>query len=100
MSTEATLSADLDQAFRQCATATTAEIDGQLVALDMNTGTCFGLNRVATRIWQLIEAPTSARAIAEVLVAEYDVTPETCTAQTLDLLQELAEIGLAEPAQA
>lgn len=89
-----------DRAVGQSDAATTAEIDGQLVALDMVTGTCFGLNRIATRIWQLIEQPATARAIARALLAEYDVDWQTCADQVTALLDELVEIGLAVPAPA
>lgn len=71
-------------------TAISTEIDGELVALDVTKGVCYGLNRMGTRIWQLIETPRSARQIAEVLVTEFDVSPEDCTEQTLNLLRELS----------
>jgi hypothetical protein len=71
-------------------TAISTEIDGELVALDVTKGVCYGLNRMGTRIWQLIESPRSARQIAEVLVTEFDVSPDVCTEQTLNLLRELS----------
>ncbi|MDF8332455.1 PqqD family protein [Novosphingobium cyanobacteriorum] len=95
---DARLQADFDLAVRRSANATTAEIDGQVVALDLNTGTCFGLNRVASRIWQLIETPASAREVTQSLLQVYDVPAQTCATQTADLLRELVEIGLAERA--
>lgn len=80
------------------ATATTAEIDGQLVALDIESGTCFGLNRVATRIWHMLEQPRSARQISADLIEIYEVDVATAEAETLNLLDELIQIGLACPA--
>jgi hypothetical protein len=41
----------LDTPVRRSTSAATAEIDGQLVALDINKGVCYGLNEVGTRIW-------------------------------------------------
>jgi hypothetical protein len=75
-------------------TAISTEIDGELVALDVTKGVCYGLNRIGTRIWQLLESPRSAREIAEILVTEFDVTPELCRQQTLSLLGELAAAEL------
>jgi hypothetical protein len=69
--------------------AISTEIDGELVALDVTRGVCYGLNRVGTRIWQLLDSPRSAREIADILVEEFDVPPEQCSKQTLDLLREL-----------
>jgi len=79
------------------ASATTAEIDGQLVALDIESGTCFGLNRVATRIWHMLDEPRSARQVSAELVRTFEIDPATCEAQTLELLRELVDIGLARP---
>lgn len=69
--------------------AISTEIDGELVALDVTRGVCYGLNRVGTRIWQLLDSPRSAREIANILVEEFDVSPEQCSAETLNLLREL-----------
>lgn len=82
-------------AIARCATATTAEIDGQLVALDINSGVCFGLNRAATRIWQLIETPRTPADVSAALLEVYDVDPAVCMAETIAALQELVDIGLA-----
>jgi hypothetical protein len=37
-----------------------AEVDGELVALHVDKGTCYGFNGTATRIWALIETPLTA----------------------------------------
>lgn len=76
-------------------TAAAAEVDGQLVALDVNKGVCYGLNAVATRIWQLIETPTNVDAIVATLIDEYDVEEDVCLEQTLALIDELMVIELA-----
>lgn len=76
-------------------TSATAEIDGQLVALDVTQGVCYGLNHVATRIWGLIEEPHTGQAIVDQLAEEYDVDIETCRDHTLALLGDLVDAGLA-----
>ena len=80
------------------AAAVTAEIGGQLVALDVQKGTCYGLNGVATRIWNMIEAPMRATDICDRLCEVYDVDRDECLAQTTGLLAELQAAGLAHPA--
>lgn len=60
-----------------------------MVALDVKKGVCYGLNHVATRIWQLIEAPTSASAVADALIKEFAIDRDTCEQQTLDLFRDL-----------
>ena len=81
------LGADARVAWAESAIST--EIDGELVALDVTRGVCYGLNRIGTRIWQLLETPRSAREISNTLVQEFDVSPDACAEQTLNLLREL-----------
>jgi hypothetical protein len=81
---------DADTPVGWAETAISTEIDGELVALDVTKGVCYGLNRMGTRIWHLLETPRSARQIADVLTSEFDVEPDICLQQTTDLLRELA----------
>lgn len=85
----------IGDAVMRTTTSATAEIDGQLVALDVTQGVCYGLNHVATRIWALIEQPHTGQAIVDQLAEEYDVDVDTCRDHTLALLNDLVEAGLA-----
>ena len=80
-------------------TALSAEVGGELVALDVNRGVCYGLNHVGTRIWQLLETPRFVREIVDTLLSEYEVAPEACAEQTLNLLRDLlaAELVVVLP---
>ena len=72
------------------------EVDGELVALHIDNGTCYGFNSTATRIWALIEQPKLFSELTGELVREFDVDVETCRAQLKELLDELAADGLVE----
>lgn len=72
------------------------EVDGELVALHIDNGTCYGFNSTATRIWAMIEQPRLLSELAAELVLEYDVDTATCEAQLKELLDELAGDGLVE----
>lgn len=72
------------------------EVDGELVALHVDNGTCYGFNGTATRIWALIEQPKRLSELKEALLREFDVDPSTCEAQLKELLDELAADGLVE----
>jgi hypothetical protein len=78
-----------DTPLRRSETAVSAEVGGELVALDVTRGVCYGLNSVGTRVWQLLETPRSTSEIVETLIAEYEVSPEVCTEQTSSLLSDL-----------
>ena len=72
------------------------EVDGELVALDVDKGTCYGFNGTATRIWGLIEQPKRVSELKAALLSEFDVDPETCGRQLAQLLKELETDGLVE----
>lgn len=80
--------------------ALSAEVDGELVALDPENGVCFGLNRVASRIWTLLESPVSVDQICAVLTDEYAVAPERCASEVEALIGALIGEGLAAPCDA
>jgi len=82
--------------------ALSAAIDGEVVALDVAKGACYGLDPIASRIWSLIEAPTAIDDICRLLVAEYEVDAPTCEADVLDLVADLLAEGLVvtQPAPA
>jgi hypothetical protein len=77
------------------------EVDGELVGLHVDNGTCYGFNGTATRVWSMIEAPMRVSALRDALMAEFEVDPETCAAQLMELLRDLEADGLVElrPAQ-
>jgi len=76
--------------------AVIAEINGEIVALDAAKGTCYGMNKVATRVWNLIAAPRPIREICNILLDEYEIDAPTCETQVLELLDELNREGLLE----
>jgi hypothetical protein len=71
-----------------------AEVDGELMAMSIDRGTCYGLNAVGTRIWALLAEPRTIDDICAQLVQEYDVDPAQCRSEVIGLLEELCEEGL------
>lgn len=70
------------------------ELQGDAVLLDLKTGVYFGLDRVGTRMWQLMGEKESLAAVAEAVCDEFDVTPERCAGDVISLAQRLEEQGL------
>jgi hypothetical protein len=75
-----------------------ADVNGEIVALHIEKGQCYGMNGVASRIWALLAEPTSPGEICAKLSAEYDVEPATCRADVDALLEDLRSEGLIKPA--
>ena len=71
-----------------------SEVDGEILALDVDGGECYGFNSVASSVWRLLENEMSMAEICGALVSEYDVDPETCEAEVGRLLEDLRAAGL------
>ncbi len=71
-----------------------SDLAGESVILDLTSGVYYGLNEVGAKIWQLIQQPCTIQAIQHSLLQEYDVDPQICTQDLLQLLQELQAAGL------
>ena len=72
------------------------EVDGELVALHIEKGTCYGFNGTATRIWAMIEQPRRLSDLTRELMTEFEVDEETCRTDLKALLDELAADDLVE----
>jgi len=71
-----------------------AEIDNEIVALSIEHGICYGLNRIGSRIWTLLASSVRIRDLVATLLTEYEVDPDVCVRQVLNLLEELRAEGL------
>ena len=73
-----------------------SDLAGEAVILDLKQGVYYGLDEVGARIWALLQQPRSVEAIRDAILAEYDVEPERCERDLLELLGELSAAQLIE----
>ena len=73
-----------------------ADMMGEAVILNTNSGVYFGLNPVGTRIWELVQQPILMQTIQQTILDEYDVDPERCEQDIQHLLGKLVDAGLVE----
>ena len=71
-------------------------VDGEVIALDIAQGECYGFNPVASSIWHLLETETSVAEICDKLCKEFDVERDVCEADVTRLLGELRSAGLVD----
>lgn len=64
-------------------------IGDEMVILDLNSSTYFGLDPVGVRVWQLMSENKTMSGICETLVAEYDVTHERLQQDVARLVDDL-----------
>jgi len=69
---------------------------GEVVILDVEGGTYFGLDGVGARVWELLQAPRPVADIVDRLAPEYDVARDTLAADVHELLEDLAGRGLID----
>lgn len=66
-------------------------IDGELVMMSIENGAYYGLDKVACRVWELIETPQTIKAICDQLLEEFDVTKEQCLEDIFTFLNSMDE---------
>jgi hypothetical protein len=72
------------------------DLGEEAAVLNMKNSVYYGLDPVGARIWRLLQQPTTISAIRDVIVQEYDVTPQQAESDLRALLEELLREGLVE----
>lgn len=72
----------------------TAPMDDELVMFSLERGMYYGLDNIASAIWQRIEHPISVGDLCTALMEDFNVDHETCQRDTLELLTWLLQHGL------
>jgi chromosome condensin MukBEF MukE localization factor len=75
-------------------TVVCAELDGEAILLDAQSGIYFGLDAVGTDIWRLLERGADSRQIVEELLADYDVERERLVGDVNTFIEHLRRQGL------
>lgn len=72
----------------------TTDLDGEKVMMDLEKGSYYMLNDVATRIWDIAQEPKSVSEIVAALLEEYEVDQSTCENQVITFVEQLVDIHL------
>lgn len=75
---------------------TAADLGGEAVVLDPQSGRYYGLNELGARIFELARKPRSVERIMQALLQEYDVEADQLKADLLAFLQEMEQRNLIE----
>ena len=73
-----------------------ADMDGELVMMDIDQGSYFGLNTTATRIWSLLAQPVVISDLCHQLTAEFNVPEKQCEQEVVRFLENLLRRGLLQ----
>ena len=72
------------------------KLKDEAVALDLATGTYYGLDEVATRIWALLAERGSISETIDVLLQEYDAERLELESYVMEFIDQLHSYGLVE----
>jgi Coenzyme PQQ synthesis protein D (PqqD) len=78
------------------ARAVAREVGDEVVILDLETGTYYGLDRVGARIWSLLSAGRTLDEVRQAILAEYEVERSRLESDIDRLLVQLVESQLAD----
>ena len=70
------------------------ELDGETVVLNLETGVYFGLDGVATDIWNALQGAGRIEDAFNSLLNQYEVQPATLKDDLLSFVNQLAAKGL------
>jgi hypothetical protein len=70
-------------------------VDNEYVIFSSNNGEYYGLNSVASRVWESMHTPKTIQDISEELIREFDVEKEECERYVIQFVHELIEHDLA-----
>jgi hypothetical protein len=73
-----------------------ANLEDEVVILSLKDGVYYGLNPVGARIWNLLQEPRTVSEIRDIILQEYETSPQRCEEDLRRLLQEMDDKGLIE----
>lgn len=89
----------LDTRVRQHPDQIAAEADGEVLMMHIASGSYFGLNEVASFIWNALAQPRSVGELCAAVTAEFEVDEAECRRDVLRFVQSMLDDGLAETSE-
>ena len=86
--------ADPGTLFSRATDQVSADLNGDMAILNLQTKTYFGLAGVGAFIWQGLEVPTDFASLAQVVVAEFNVEERQCRVDLAIFIEKLYSLGL------
>ncbi len=71
-----------------------ANMDGEIVMMNIETGNYYNLGKTGSIIWNMLESPISVETLIHGLMEKYNVTQQQCEVEVLSYLNELRGEGL------
>lgn len=72
------------------------DLGGESAILNLSNGVYYGLDALGARIWELIREPKTVNEVRDVILSEYEVEPDRCERDLVELLGQLNDQGLIQ----
>jgi hypothetical protein len=69
-------------------------VEGEVVALDLNTSTYLAVNRTGSAVWPALERGATRDELVELITARFDVTPSDARTDLDAFLSDLRSRGV------
>lgn len=76
--------------------ALAAEVQGEVVLMNLDRGEYYGLDAIGSEIWRQLEQPISIAELCNSLAGEYNAAPEVIAQDVLALLEAMRGCALIE----
>lgn len=70
------------------------DFDGEMVAVNFDSGKYYGLKGCASDIWRLLETPTTTQEVVASLASMYDKQPDDIAVPTAQFMDQLGVEGI------
>lgn len=88
--------AEPETLFSKATDQVSANLDGDIAILNLQSKTYFGLTGVGAFIWDKLEVPTNFADLTQAVVDEFEVDPARCGDDLIKFLERLASLSLLE----
>lgn len=86
----------LSTLIRQSPNTIATQIEGDFVIMNTTTCKAFGLDRRASRVWEMLDQFVSIDQVVKSLLQRYDTSEEQCQRDVVKFLEEMILNQLAE----
>lgn len=86
----------LDTRVRQHPDQIAAEADGEVLMMHVESGNYFGLNEVASFIWNQLDEPRTLADLCAATQTAFDVDEARCQSDMLEFMRGMIDDGLAQ----
>ncbi|HJU76528.1 MAG TPA: PqqD family peptide modification chaperone [Sphingomicrobium sp.] len=85
--------------YRRSESALFSNVGDDIVALHVENGRCYGMEKATAAIWDLLAEPIAIDQLVERLTTTYDVEPTECRTDLERIIGQLEQEGLVTVVQ-